>query len=184
MLHWFCFSFFQTEFFLPYFSFYFDSFSFSFFLLLEKPKFSIFMWFVYRCTPFYPKNWEKLVFLLLLINFSFPLNYRNIFLYIFYSERTDCKVHIQCSERQNIHTKHSQIMCLINTYILVYQHNCYGCKLWNAPWFCCIFSKEFSYIIDEYSCPKYFIFTKFSQIVCLINVHILVCQYFKWDCKL
>ena len=47
-----------------------------------------------------------------------------------------------------------------------------------------VYFKEFSYIIDNYSCLKYYIFTKLSQTVCLINVHILVCQHAKCDCKL
>ena len=47
----------------------------------------------------------------------------------------------------------------------------------------CIFY-ESSYIIDEHSCLKYFIFTKLSQIMCLINAHILVYQHAKCDCKL
>ena len=34
------------------------------------------------------------------------------------------------------------------------------------------------------SCLKYCNFTKLSQIKCLINVHILVCQHAKCDCKL
>ena len=42
----------------------------------------------------------------------------------------------------------------------------------------------FSYIIDEYSCLKYCIFTKLLQIVCLINIDILECQYLKCDCWL
>ena len=42
----------------------------------------------------------------------------------------------------------------------------------------------FSYIVDEHSCLKYCIFTKLLQIVCLINVHILVCQHAKCDCRL
>ena len=49
-----------------------------------------------------------------------------------------------------------------------------NCKLWNAPWFCLIFLR-ISYIIDDYSCLKYCILTKVSQIMCLIDVHILVC---------
>ena len=49
--------------------------------------------------------------------------------------------------------------------------------------FYCVFS-VFSYIIDQHSCLKYGIFTKFSHIVCLMNVHILVCQYAKCNCRL
>ena len=41
----------------------------------------------------------------------------------------------------------------------------------------------FSYIIDDHSCLKCYIFTKVSQIMCLIDVHILVCQHAKCDCR-
>ena len=44
------------------------------------------------------------------------------------------------------------------------------------------FFKEFSYIIDDHSYLKNCISTKLSQIVCLINVHILECKYAKCDC--
>ena len=71
-------------------------------------------------------------------------------------------------------------MCLINTHIFIYWYVRCNCKLWKALWFYCIFS----YIIDEYSCLKYCIFTKLSQIVCLINVHILDYQHAKCDCWL
>ena len=37
------------------------------------------------------------------------------------------------------------------------------------------FYLEFSYIIDEYSCLNYCITNKLSEIVCLINVQILIC---------
>ena len=42
----------------------------------------------------------------------------------------------------------------------------------------------FSYLIDEHSCLKCCIFTKLSQIVCLITVQILVCQHAKYDGRL
>ena len=42
----------------------------------------------------------------------------------------------------------------------------------------------FSYTFDEHSCLKYCIFTKVSQIVCIINVHFLVCQHAKYDSSL
>ena len=42
----------------------------------------------------------------------------------------------------------------------------------------------FSCILDEDSCLKFFILTKLSQIVTLINVHILVYQYANCDCRL
>ena len=74
----------------------------------------------------------------------------------------------------HIFTKLSQNVYLINTLIFIYYHSrCYR-KLWSLYWFECIF-QEFSYIIDEYSCVKYCIFTKLSQMMCLINVHILIC---------
>ena len=44
--------------------------------------------------------------------------------------------------------------------------------------------KEFSYIIDEHLCLNCFISTKLLKIVCLINVHILVYQHAKCNCKL
>ena len=37
----------------------------------------------------------------------------------------------------------------------------------------------FSYIINEHSCLNYCIFTKLSQILCVISIHILVCQLAK-----
>ena len=46
------------------------------------------------------------------------------------------------------------------------------------------FFKEFLYITDDYSCLRYCIFTKFSQITCLINIHILECQHARCDCNL
>ena len=42
----------------------------------------------------------------------------------------------------------------------------------------------FSYIIDDHSCLNYCIFTKLLQIVYLINVHILLCQLAKYNCRL
>ena len=44
--------------------------------------------------------------------------------------------------------------------------------------------KEFFYTIDDHSCLKSFIFINLLQIVCLINLHILVCQHAKCDCRL
>ena len=41
-----------------------------------------------------------------------------------------------------------------------------------------------SYIIDDYSHLNCCISNKLSQIVCLINVHILLCQHAKSNCKL
>ena len=42
--------------------------------------------------------------------------------------------------------------------------------------------KEFSYIIDDYSCVEYYNFTKLSQNVCLIDTHNLVCRYTRCNC--
>ena len=47
-------------------------------------------------------------------------------------------------------TKLSQIVCLINTHILIYRYTRYDSKLWNSPWFYCVIW-IFSYIIDEHS---------------------------------
>ena len=80
-------------------------------------------------------------------------------------------------------TKHSQNVCLINTHILVNRYPRCDCKLWNASWSYRVFW-VFSYIGDEHSCLKYCIFTKLSQIVYPINVHILVCQHARCDCRL
>ena len=49
--------------------------------------------------------------------------------------------------------------------------------------FYCVFW-VFSYINNEHSSLKYCILTKFSQIVCLINLDILVFRLAKCDCKL
>ena len=75
------------------------------------------------------------------------------------------------------------VLCLINTSILVCWHVRCDCKLWNATWFCCVFL-EFSYLIDDHLCLKYFIFTKLLQIVYLIDVPSLVYQHAKCDCRL
>ena len=77
-------------------------------------------------------------------------------------------------------SKLSQNACLINTQIMVYQHVRCDCKLWNAP--LCYW--VFSYIIDEHACLKCCIFTKLQQIVCLIDVHILICQHAKYSYRL
>ena len=74
-------------------------------------------------------------------------------------------------------------MCLINTHIMIYWHVRHNCKLWQVHRFYCFFM-EFSYIIDDHSCLKYIFSTKLSQIVCLINLKLLVCQHDKCDCWL
>ena len=76
-----------------------------------------------------------------------------------------------------------QNVCLTNTYILIYWNARRIYKLWKALRFYCVFW-VFSYIIDEYSCQRYCIFTKLSQMVCLINMYILKCQHAKCDCWL
>ena len=83
----------------------------------------------------------------------------------------------------NIFTKLSQNVYSISTRILIYW--CFRCnsKFWKDHWFNCVF-KVISYIIDDHSFLNYFISTKLSQIVYLINVHILVCQHIKCDCRL
>ena len=42
----------------------------------------------------------------------------------------------------------------------------------------------FSYVIDDHSYLKYCIFTKFSQIACLINTHIMICSHARCNYKL
>ena len=79
--------------------------------------------------------------------------------------------------------KLSHNVCLIKTHILIYRHARCNCKLWKALWFYCVFW-VLSYIIDEFSCLKYCIFTKLSQIVYLINIQIFLCQHAKCDCRL
>ena len=78
---------------------------------------------------------------------------------------------------------HSQNVCLLNSHILIYWYARCDCKLCDAHWFYCVFW-VFSYIIDDHSCLKCWISTKLSQIVCLINNYILVCQNAKCDCWL
>ena len=126
------------------------------------------------------------------VYYKFFLKYHN-FLFVtqsFWEGRRHCPI----SEKNHLYeqnfcleayifTKLSQNLCLINTHILTYWHARCGCKSWNAFWFYCVF-RVFSYINDNYSCLKYCIFTKLSQIVCLINIHILVCQHAKCACRL
>ena len=47
-----------------------------------------------------------------------------------------------------------------------------------------ILLRLFGYFHDDHSCLNYYIFIKLLQIICLINLHILVCQNAKCDCKL
>ena len=73
----------------------------------------------------------------------------------------------------HIFTKLSENVCLISTRILLHWYVRYNCKLWKSFWFHWVFS----YIIDEHSCLKYYIFTKLSQIECLVNTLILICLH-------
>ena len=73
--------------------------------------------------------------------------------------------------------------CVYNWYILW----CIDIPVVTASYempFNLIFDCFFSSIIDEHSFLKYFIFIQHSQIVCIINIHILVCQHAKYDCRL
>ena len=79
--------------------------------------------------------------------------------------------------------KPSQNVCLINTHIFMYWYVRCNYKLWNALWFYCVF-RVFSYITDDHLCLNCSTSTKLSQIVCLINVHILVYQHAKCNCSL
>ena len=47
-----------------------------------------------------------------------------------------------------------------------------------------VFFWVFSHIIDYYSCRNECISIKLSQNVCLINIHILIYQHARCDCKL
>ena len=84
---------------------------------------------------------------------------------------------------EHIFTKLLQNACLINTHILMYWYIRCNCKLWSAICFYYDF-RVYSYIIDDHLWLNCCISNKLSQIVCLINVNILVCQYTKYDCKL
>ena len=56
-------------------------------------------------------------------------------------------------------TKLSQIMCLINIHILVYQRAKCNCRVWKVPQFNCVFW-EFPY---NFTCLKLYNFTKLLQ---------------------
>ena len=74
-------------------------------------------------------------------------------------------------------TKVSLNVFLTNTHILImYWYTRCDSKLWNVPWFYCIFW-VFWYIIDDNSCLKCCISTIILHIVWLINVHIFTSQY-------
>ena len=82
-----------------------------------------------------------------------------------------------------IFIKLSQNVCLIDAYIsCIFMPDVTA--IYGTPLDFIAFFWVFSYIIDEYSCLKYCIFTKLSQIMYLIDVHILVCQHAKYDCML
>ena len=85
-----------------------------------------------------------------------------------------------------IFTKLSQNVCIIITHILMYWFARCNCKLCVVSWFYYI-SWVFLYIIIDNHFMSELIYstsTKLSQIVCLINVHILECQHVKCDCRL
>ena len=84
----------------------------------------------------------------------------------------------------HIIAKLSRNVCLIDTHALIHRHAYCDCKLWKTLRYYSVFFWVFSYIIDEHSCLKYCFFTKHSQIVCLINAHILIYQHARCDCKL
>ena len=71
-------------------------------------------------------------------------------------------------------------MCLINTNILRYRYARCNYKLWKVLWF----HSNFGYFGYFFSCLNCYISTKLSQIVCLIDVHILVYQHAKCGCTL
>ena len=84
--------------------------------------------------------------------------------------------------------------CLIKVwYIILVYPNVAEFSISNTV-FCCRMEMEhpliicvfwaFSYNIDDHSCLNCCTFIKHSQIMYVINVHILVCQHAKWDCML
>ena len=86
----------------------------------------------------------------------------------------------------HIFIKLSQNVCLMNTHILMYWYARFNCKLWRVHWFYCVFW-IFSYIIDDNSCLNCCISTKlplFMYLISDINVHILIRQHVKCDCRL
>ena len=88
------------------------------------------------------------------------------FLLCFFGYWQHCHVFEKLSQKLIIFSLNFNRLCLINRQILLYWHA--WCDYTFASWFYCEF-QEFSYIIDEYSCLKCCIFTRLSQIVCLIN---------------
>ena len=71
----------------------------------------------------------------------------------------------------HIFTKLSQNVCIINVHILIYRHASCGCKLWRAH---CLYHIFFFFqIIVDHSWLKCCIFTKLSQTLWLIYIHIL-----------
>ena len=67
-------------------------------------------------------------------------------------------------------TKLSQNMYKVITHILIYCHARCECKLWNTPWFDCVFWLFFILNWRPIMSELYCFFTKFSQIVCLNNI--------------
>ena len=81
-------------------------------------------------------------------------------------------------------TKLSQIVCLINTYILIYRYARCDYKLWSAPWFYCVFGYFHKLLMTIHvwiivSSSKFY-----WLCVWLMNVHILEYQHAKCDCRL
>ena len=79
--------------------------------------------------------------------------------------------------------KFSQNVCLVNTYILIYWHARYDCKLWNTLWFYYVFW-AFSCIIIDRSCLNSCTFTKLWLIRCLINIRTLIYWHARCHSKL
>ena len=86
---------------------------------------------------------------------------------------------------QHFFTKFLQIVCLINTQVVIYHYARCDYKLWKVPWLCCVFRK-FSHRIKGWTffVIKYCIFTKLSQTMRLINTHNWICQYATFHCRL
>ena len=80
-----------------------------------------------------------------------------------------------------IFTKLSQMVCLINMYILKCQHAKCDCLLWKVLWFHFLFLRIFHTIT---TCLKRYNFIKLLQNVCLINTHILIYWHARCNCQL
>ena len=67
-------------------------------------------------------------------------------------------------------TKHSQNVCLVNTYILVYWHARFDCKLWNVLWFYCIFG-YFIHFWRPFMSEVWLYFHQTFTGMCLKSIH-------------